>query len=157
MLPHEEPTVRRLHAVCMPTWAPRPPHWYFLNPTTVVLDHRNLVVGARSVALDVNGLVMHLQGLMIAPEARGIGVGSALFRWDIDRGREMGVRSFFSATWPGNTNMRRLFEAQGFHHCVDAPGYYPENPPEHRDGLVYVRHEWPTVPPQCEAHLEKIA
>lgn len=151
MLPQEEPAVRRLFAVCHPTWTPRPKHWYDLNPTSVALsEHR--VVGARSVTVDPTCHVMHLQGLIIDPAFRGQGVADLLFEWEIEQGREMGIVSFMSTTWPSNMAMNGLFLKHGFHYCTDAPGYYHENdPPE--DGMVYVRHLFShSLLPQCRAH-----
>lgn len=155
MMPHEEPAVRRLFAECHPTWTPRPPHWYELNPTSIALDFSTphvRVVGARSVTVDPTGHLMHLQGLMIDPKARGLGVGDLLFAWEIEQGREMGVVSFLSTTWPSNAPMRKLFLKHGFHYCTEAPGYYHENdPPE--DGLIYARHLFShSLLPQCQEH-----
>lgn len=154
MLPQEEPAVRQLFALCHPTWTPRPEHWYSLNPTSVAIDRDrdSRVVGARSVTVDPTCHLMHLQGLMVDPTARGQGVGDMLFDWEIENGREMGIVSFLSATWPSNAPMRALFLKHGFHLCQELPGYYPENaPPE--DGLLYARHLFPHhLLPQCQGH-----
>lgn len=151
MLPQEEWAVRQLYASCHPTWTPRPKHWFDLNPTSVALEgHR--VVAARSVTVDPTCNLMHLQGLMVDPSVRGRGVGDLLFNWEIDRAIEMGVRSFLSTTWPANATMRRLFERNGFHPCVDVPGYYVQNDPP-ADGIVYARHVGiQHLIPQCKGH-----
>lgn len=146
MLPQEEPAVRELHRL-LPL-AERPLHWYDLNPTSVAIDGDYRVVGARSVTVDPTGCLMHLQGLVIAPEARGTGASDLLFNWEIDRASAMGVVSFLSATWVGNKAMRKLFERNGFHHCMTLPNYYPLVPD---DGWLYARHD-EHRPPQCKEH-----
>lgn len=150
MLAHEEPAVRALWAKHFPTWTPRPVHWYSLNPTTVAIDDHDRVVGARSVTVDPTGYLMHLQGLVIATEARGQGVADKLFTWEIDRGIEMGVRSFLSTTWHANTAMRDLFTRNGFHACMPIPGYYKQNDPP-ADGILYALHIG-HKPQQCKGH-----
>lgn len=142
MFPHEEPIVRALNKRCMPPSFPdRPKHWYDLNPTSVAVDtETDEIVGARSVSMDMAGSLMYLQGLYVTPERRGGDIADALFRWEIDRGLEMGVRSFLSATWAENKSMRKLFERHGFHHCNTAPNYYYHFTPS-ADGLIYAWHK----------------
>jgi len=142
MLPQEEPMVRALHNLCHPEMPERPPHWFDLNPTSVAVDaETGVVLAARSVTVDMNSHTMFLQGLMVHPDARGRGIGDRLFRWEVERGLEMGIRSFYSTTWAANTAMRAIFERNGFHHCITSPNYFP-----HGDGLVYVRHVHPEIP-----------
>lgn len=150
MLAHEEPAVRALWTKNFPSWPQRPDHWYRLNPTSVALNDEDVVVGARSVAVDPTGYLMHLQGLIVDPSVRGQGVADKLFMWEIDRGLEMGIRSFLSTTWHANTAMRNLFTRNGFHPCMPIPGYYKHNDPP-ADGILYACHIGRT-PPQCKGH-----
>lgn len=142
MLPQEEPFVRILHRVCMPSQFPeRPKYWYEMNPTSVAVDpDTGTIVGARSISMDMSGGLMYLQGLFVDPRMRGLGIADDLFRWEIDRGLEVGVRSFLSATWPGNTPMQKLFERHGFHHCNTVPGYFHYFTPA-TEGLIYAWHK----------------
>ncbi|MDQ0747944.1 GNAT superfamily N-acetyltransferase [Streptomyces africanus] len=61
-----------------------------------------------------NRHVLQIQGLAVAEEARGRGVGRALVRAAVDEGRRRGARRLTLRVLGHNAPARRLYEAEGF-------------------------------------------
>lgn len=53
-------------------------------------------------------------GMLVAPEARGTGVGSALMRACVDWCRAKGAHKIHLTVWPHNAGARALYEKFGF-------------------------------------------
>ena len=64
--------------------------------------------------LDCNAHVRQIQGLAVAEEARGRGVGRALVRAAVDEARRRGARRLTLRVLGHNTPARKLYEAEGF-------------------------------------------
>lgn len=64
--------------------------------------------------LAVNGHVRQIQGLVVAPEARGAGVARALLRAGAEHARAAGARRLTLRVLGHNAPARRLYESEGF-------------------------------------------
>ncbi|PNG16527.1 GNAT family N-acetyltransferase [Streptomyces cahuitamycinicus] len=64
--------------------------------------------------LDANRHVRQIQGLAVAEDARGLGVGRALVRAAVDEARRRGARRITLRVLGHNTPARALYEAEGF-------------------------------------------
>ncbi|MET8948147.1 GNAT family N-acetyltransferase [Streptomyces sp. NPDC004542] len=113
-------TWSHLHAV-MPE--PRPPYPPFFDERHAVEDHLvaesdGRVVGyvrlGRPTPLDCNAHVRQIQGLAVAHEARGLGVGRALVRAAVAEARRRGARRITLRVLGHNTPARRLYASEGF-------------------------------------------
>ncbi|MFF4354490.1 GNAT family N-acetyltransferase [Streptomyces sp. NPDC001530] len=109
-----------LHAV-MPR--PRPPYEPFYSERFGPRDHLvaeidNTVVGyirlGFPTSLASNSHVRQIQGLVVADEARGAGVGRALLRAVQDEARRQGARRITLRVLGHNTPARKLYESEGF-------------------------------------------
>lgn len=109
-----------LHAV---TPRPQPPYRPFFDERyapgeflVAELDRRIVgyirVVPATSLAC--NAHVRQIQGLAVADEARGHGVGRALIRAAMTEARRQGARRITLRVLGHNTPARKLYEAEGF-------------------------------------------
>ncbi|MFM9367484.1 GNAT family N-acetyltransferase [Streptomyces sp. Da 82-17] len=112
-------TWSRLHAV-----APRP------APDAAFFDERHapddflVAEAAGAIAgyirlvpptpLAVNAHVRQIQGLAVAPAARGLGLGRALIRAACARAREQGANRMTLRVLGHNAPARALYEAEGF-------------------------------------------
>ncbi|WBB59808.1 N-acetyltransferase [Streptomyces sp. WMMC500] len=65
-------------------------------------------------SLAVNGHVRQIQGLVVAPEARGAGVARALLRAGAEHARAAGARRLTLRVLGHNAPARRLYESEGF-------------------------------------------
>ncbi|MGE0812542.1 MAG: N-acetyltransferase family protein [Vicinamibacterales bacterium] len=78
-------------------------------------------------------------GYMVAPEARGRGVGEALCRHSLDQARAHGFRAMqFNAVVGTNTGAIRLWERCGFAIVGTVPAAFRH--PEHGEVAVHVMH-----------------
>ncbi|MFJ8633613.1 GNAT family N-acetyltransferase [Streptomyces sp. NPDC093568] len=113
-------TWSQLHAV---TPQPQPPYTPFFDERhapgdylVAELDRR--IVGYIRLAfptpLASNAHVRQIQGLAVADEARGRGVGRALIRAAVDEARRRGARRLTLRVLGHNTPARKLYEAEGF-------------------------------------------
>ncbi|MBG0855919.1 GNAT family N-acetyltransferase [Streptomyces spinoverrucosus] len=102
---------------------PRPPYDPFFNDRFGPRDHlvaelAGAIVGyirlAFSTPLDSNAHVRQIQGLVVAEEARGAGVGRALLRAVQDEARRQGARRITLRVLGHNTPARKLYESEGF-------------------------------------------
>ncbi|MEW1830534.1 GNAT family N-acetyltransferase [Streptomyces sp. NPDC088196] len=113
-------TWSHLHAV-MPR--PQPPYAPFFDERHAPDDHLVAEIDRRIVGyirlafpteLACNAHVRQIQGLAVADEARGKGVGRALVRAAVEEARRRGARRLTLRVLGHNTPARRLYEAEGF-------------------------------------------
>jgi ribosomal protein S18 acetylase RimI-like enzyme len=124
----DEDTLGRLDRV---TWSPlhsvqprpRPPYEAFYNERFGPRDHLvaeldGAVVGyvrlAYPTPLACNSHVRQIQGLVVAEEARGAGVGRALLRAVREEARRQGARRLTLRVLGHNAPARKLYETEGF-------------------------------------------
>lgn len=109
-----------LHAV-MPR--PQPPYPPFFTDRHAPEDHLVAELNRRIVGyvrlcfptpLPCNAHVRQIQGLAVADEARGHGVGRALIRAAIEEARRRGARRITLRVLAHNTPARKLYESEGF-------------------------------------------
>ncbi|MFI6032747.1 GNAT family N-acetyltransferase [Streptomyces sp. NPDC051315] len=109
-----------LHAV-MPE--PQPPYGPFFSERrtpedTLVAELDGRVVGYVQLGfptpLACNTHVRQIQGLAVADEARGRGVGRALIRAAVEEARRRGARRITLRVLGHNTPARTLYESEGF-------------------------------------------
>ncbi|WP_217237147.1 GNAT family N-acetyltransferase [Streptomyces sp. AC555_RSS877] len=102
---------------------PQPPYEPFFNERFGPPDHLVAELGGRIVgyvrlayptSLACNAHVRQIQGLAVAEEARGAGVGRALLRAVQDESRRQGARRITLRVLGHNTPARRLYESEGF-------------------------------------------
>ncbi|MGW3652321.1 N-acetyltransferase family protein [Streptomyces sp. NPDC000878] len=128
-LPDDEDVLGRLDRA---TWSTlhsvtpraRPPYTPFFQETSEPGDHLvavagdGLVVGyvklARPTPLASNAHVRQIQGLAVADEARGLGVGRLLIRAAVAEARRRGALRLSLRVLGHNTPARRLYESEGF-------------------------------------------
>ncbi|MEV8539572.1 GNAT family N-acetyltransferase [Streptomyces sp. NPDC051572] len=113
-------TWSHLHAV-MPR--PQPPYAPFFDERHAPDDHLVAELDRRIVGyirlafpteLACNAHVRQIQGLAVADEARGHGVGRALVRAAVEEARRRGARRLTLRVLGHNAPARRLYEAEGF-------------------------------------------
>ncbi|WP_172638738.1 GNAT family N-acetyltransferase [Streptomyces tailanensis] len=126
--PDDEETLGRLDRV---TWSPphsvqerpRQPYAPFFNERYGPGDHlvaevAGIVVGYVRLGLPsplaCNAHVRQIQGLVVADEARGAGVGRTLLRAAQDEARRRGARRLTLRVLGHNTPARKLYESEGF-------------------------------------------
>lgn len=124
----DEETLGRLDRV---TWSPlhsvqprpQPPYEPFYDERFGPRDHLVAELDGRVVGyvrlgsptpLLCNAHVRQIQGLVVAEEARGAGVGRALLRAVCEEARRHGARRLTLRVLGHNTPARRLYEAEGF-------------------------------------------
>ncbi|MEV0169580.1 N-acetyltransferase [Streptomyces sp. NPDC050803] len=109
-----------LHAVTPP---PQPPYGSFFDERHVPDDYLVAELDRRVVGyirlgfptpLASNAHVRQIQGLAVADEARGRGVGRALVRGAVEEARRRGARRITLRVLGHNTPARKLYEAEGF-------------------------------------------
>ncbi|MFE9437866.1 GNAT family N-acetyltransferase [Streptomyces sp. NPDC006602] len=123
----EEPLGRLDRATWSPQHAvqprPQPPYDPFFNERFGPRDHLVAELGGSIVgyirigyptSLACNTHVRQIQGLAVAEEARGAGVGRALLRAAQDEARQQGARRITLRVLGHNTPARKLYEAEGF-------------------------------------------
>ncbi|MFF4395910.1 GNAT family N-acetyltransferase [Streptomyces sp. NPDC001480] len=113
-------TWSHLHAV-QPE--PKPPYRPFFSERhavedTLVAESDGRAVGYVRIGfptpLDCNAHVRQIQGLAVADEARGRGVGRALIRAAVAEARRRGARRITLRVLGHNTPARGLYESEGF-------------------------------------------
>ncbi|WP_328870832.1 GNAT family N-acetyltransferase [Streptomyces sp. NBC_00287] len=109
-----------LHAV---TPRPQPPYNPFFDERHhpddyLVAELHGRLVGYTRLAfptpLASNAHVRQIQGLAVADEARGLGVGRALIRAAVEEARRRGARRLTLRVLGHNTPARKLYESEGF-------------------------------------------
>ncbi|MFH8803562.1 GNAT family N-acetyltransferase [Streptomyces sp. NPDC017936] len=102
---------------------PQPPYEPFFDEGHSPGDHLVAELDGRVVGyvrigfptpLACNAHVRQIQGLAVADEARGRGVGRALVRAAVDESRRRGARRITLRVLGHNTPARKLYEAEGF-------------------------------------------
>ncbi|MGI5140585.1 MULTISPECIES: N-acetyltransferase family protein [unclassified Streptomyces] len=126
--PGDEETLGRLDR---DTWSPlhavqprpQPPYEPFYTERFGPRDHLVAELGGTVVGyirlgyptpLECNSHVRQIQGLAVADEARGAGVGRALLRAVQDEARRRGARRITLRVLGHNTPARGLYESEGF-------------------------------------------
>ncbi|MEU6095387.1 GNAT family N-acetyltransferase [Streptomyces sp. NPDC047079] len=126
--PDDEEALGRLDRL---TWSPlhsvqprpEPPYEPFFTERFGPRDHLVAELGAAVVGylrlgfptrLECNAHVRQIQGLAVADEARGAGVGRALLRAAREEARRRGARRLTLRVLGHNTPARRLYESEGF-------------------------------------------
>lgn len=137
--PHQSPYIRialpddeeELSLLDRRTWSylhavvprPRPPYSPFFDERHAPGDHLVAELDRRIVGyvrlgfptpLASNAHVRQIQGLAVADEARGRGVGRALIRAAVEEARRRGARRLTLRVLGHNTPARKLYEAEGF-------------------------------------------
>ncbi|MFE0253397.1 GNAT family N-acetyltransferase [Streptomyces sp. NPDC059010] len=137
--PHQSPNIRialpddeeELSLLDRRTWSPlhavhpqpRPPYPPFFDERHAPGDHLVAELDRRIVGyvrlgfptpLACNTHVRQIQGLAVADEARGHGVGRALIRAAVAESRRRGARRLTLRVLGHNTPARKLYEAEGF-------------------------------------------
>ncbi|UIX35208.1 GNAT family N-acetyltransferase [Streptomyces sp. GQFP] len=128
-LPDDEDVLGRLDRA---TWSTlhsvtpraRPPYTPFFQENSDPRDHLVAVTGdgrtvgyvrlARPTPLASNAHVRQIQGLAVADEARGMGVGRLLIRAAVAEARSRGALRLSLRVLGHNTPARRLYESEGF-------------------------------------------
>jgi ribosomal protein S18 acetylase RimI-like enzyme len=127
-IPDDEDALGRLDRE---TWSPlhavqprpRPPYQPFYDERFGPRDHLVAELDGTLVgyirlgfptSLACNSHVRQIQGLAVAEEARGAGVGRALLRAAQDEARRRGARRITLRVLGHNTPARRLYESEGF-------------------------------------------
>ncbi|MFE0175826.1 GNAT family N-acetyltransferase [Streptomyces sp. NPDC059002] len=127
-LPEDDDALARLDRA---TWStlhavqprPQPPYEPFFNDRFGPRDHLVAEVDGRIVGyvklgyptpLLVNAHVRQIQGIAVAEDARGKGVGRGLIRAAIEEARRQGALRITLRVLGHNTPARRLYEAEGF-------------------------------------------
>jgi ribosomal protein S18 acetylase RimI-like enzyme len=109
-----------LHAV---TPRPQPPYPPFFDERHAPGDHLVAELDGRLVGyvrlgfptpLAANAHVRQIQGLAVAEETRGRGVGRALIQAAVDEARRRGARRLTLRVLGHNAPARALYEAEGF-------------------------------------------
>ncbi|MFJ8945751.1 GNAT family N-acetyltransferase [Streptomyces sp. NPDC102395] len=109
-----------LHAV---TPEPQPPYGPFFDERHLPEDHLVAELGPRLVGyirlgfptgLACNAHVRQIQGLAVADEARGRGVGRALLRAAVEEARRRGARRLTLRVLGHNAPARALYASEGF-------------------------------------------
>ncbi|MEZ5418885.1 MAG: GNAT family N-acetyltransferase [Vicinamibacterales bacterium] len=108
---------------------------------TFVAERAGAVVGVYYLKANYQGPGDHVAncGYMVAPEARGAGVGEALCRHSLDRARARGFRAMvFNAVVSANTGAIRAWERCGFTIVGTIPAAFRH--PQHGAIAVHVMH-----------------
>ncbi|OIJ65526.1 GNAT family N-acetyltransferase [Streptomyces mangrovisoli] len=109
-----------LHDVVPPPTPPYPPFFTERHPACdcLVAEADRRIVGYVRLALPTplasNAHVRQIQGLLVAPEARGHGVGRALVRAAVTEADRRGARRITLRVLGHNAPARALYEAEGF-------------------------------------------
>ncbi|MFJ5528594.1 GNAT family N-acetyltransferase [Streptomyces sp. NPDC093261] len=102
---------------------PEPPYGTFFTERFGPRDHLVAELGGAVVgylrlgfptSLECNAHVRQIQGLAVADEARGAGVGRALLRAAREEASRRGARRLTLRVLGHNTPARRLYESEGF-------------------------------------------
>lgn len=108
---------------------------------TVVAHRAGHLAGTYLLKANQPGLGNHVAncGYMVAPDARGQGVGEALCRHSLDAARAFGFRAMqFNAVVSTNLGAIRLWERCGFAIVGTVPGAFRH--PVHGDVALHVMH-----------------
>lgn len=117
--------------------------WHPPGGHTFVAVEAGRLVGTYLLKANQPGLGDHVanSGYMVAPEARGQGVGEALCRHSLDVARTLGFRAMqFNAVVSTNRGAIRVWQRCGFHIVGTVPGAFRH--PVHGDVDLHVMHRW---------------
>ncbi len=140
-----------LHAVLAAgetyAWAPDTPReaalalWQPAGGRTVVAHRGGQLVGTYLLKANQPGLGDHVAncGYMVAPDARGMGVGEALCRHSLELARSLGFRAMqFNAVVSTNRGAIALWERCGFAIVGTVPGAFRH--PTQGEVAIHVMH-----------------
>jgi L-amino acid N-acyltransferase YncA len=116
-------------------WMAQPPR------CTVVAETDGVVLGSATMGANREGRGAHMgtASFMVAPTARGYGVGRALGRWVVEWHRDHGFRGIvFNAVVETNTAAVALWTSLGFEVIGTVPGAFEH--PEHGYVGLHVMH-----------------
>lgn len=108
---------------------------------TYVAEHEGRAVGLYVLKPNYLGPGDHVAnaGYMVAPDARGAGIGEALCRHSIEEARALGFRAMvFNAVVSTNTRAIRLWQRCGFSIVGTVPGVFRHA--QHGEVAVHVMH-----------------
>ena len=117
-------------------------YWFQPGARTYVAEHDGRVVGTYVLKPNQPGLGAHVANaaFMVAPSARGLGVGRAMGRHALDEARRLGYRAM-QFNFVVSTNMRAvaLWERLGFETVGRLPGAFDHPTLGAVDALVMFR------------------
>jgi GNAT superfamily N-acetyltransferase len=132
-----------LHALCHPTWGPRPELWWFAHPT-LVLEEDGQLIGSTSFSVAYPPTVAlarlhpaeigYGHGVSVHPGRRGQGLGWTLAEARHAVLRALGITFFIGQTQPDNAPMLAIFARQGLAASVRIAKAYPDG----TDGVLYL-------------------
>jgi GNAT superfamily N-acetyltransferase len=115
--------------------------WHPSGGHTFVAVDDGRLVGTYLLKANQPGLGDHVAncGYMVAPEARGRGLGEALCRHSLDVARSLGFRAMqFNAVVSTNAGAIRVWERCGFAIVGTVPGAFRH--PRHGEVAIHVMH-----------------
>jgi GNAT superfamily N-acetyltransferase len=117
--------------------------WHPPGGQTFVALEEGRLVGTYFLKANQPGLGDHVAncGYMVAPEARGRGLGEALCRHSLEVARRLGFRAMqFNAVVSTNRAAITVWERCGFTIVGTVPGAFRH--PVHGDVAIHVMHRW---------------
>jgi RimJ/RimL family protein N-acetyltransferase len=117
--------------------------WHPAGGHTFVALDGGRIVGTYLLKPNQPGLGNHVAncGYMVAPAARGRGLGEAMCRHSLDMARSLGFRAMqFNAVVSTNVGAIRVWERCGFAIVGTVPGAHRH--PAHGDVAIHVMHRW---------------
>jgi RimJ/RimL family protein N-acetyltransferase len=117
--------------------------WHPPGGHTFVAFDGGRIVGTYLLKANQPGLGNHVAncGYMVAPSARGRGLGEAMCRHSLDVARSLGFRAMqFNAVVATNLGAIRVWERCGFAIVGTIPGAHRH--PVHGDVAIHVMHRW---------------
>lgn len=142
-----------LHAVLSAgdtyAWAPETSRaealalWHPPTGRTFVAEQDGRIVGTYFLKPNQPGLGDHVAncGYMVAPDARGRGLGEAMCRHSLDEARRLGFRAMqFNAVVSTNLGAIALWQRCGFAIVGTVPGAFRH--PAYGDVAIHVMHRW---------------
>lgn len=138
MPPMLEPAVRRLYKICHPNWDEPSLHWFYANPTLMIVEDGLIAYSSYSMNINDDGVLsIFLQDTGVAPFERGRGLSRVLMNARLDIGRSMGAKFAIGMTQPDNKPMLGLLQSIGFREVAAAPNVYTNVRP-HLDGVMFL-------------------
>ena len=116
----DEKQVREVYKLCNPGAVARPPNWYFVHPTLVVVTD-SIVVGFTSFTLTIIpgfGQTLYGMDMCVHPEYRGRGIAENLHKERLSVGHAAGARIFMGTTQNDNRAMVKILKKAGAHSCI---------------------------------------
>lgn len=109
-----------------------------IRGTVLVAERAEVVVGYAWLIEKFSGVIY--LGMMLLPEARGQGLGSALLQACIDEARDRDAHKMALEVWPHNEAAIRLYEKFGFVHEGRLVRHYKRKNGEIWDSVLMALH-----------------